>query len=286
MKTNAPVHLVHACAITWKVITLLVSFVAFVTAIRVTHAAERVPTLRLEQSLNAGSEHALARALGAATRDHAPALFIELETSRGVPEVAQRMADRMLSATLPIIVWVAPGVRVDASGTAVALAAHYLAMAPSSSLTNGGYPFLMNLAQRRGRDREWLKRAAVGDTLGAVEATEQTLSDGIAAARDQVWAAAHQKYASLPSEVEFSAQAPSLLEKIYLFAGNKTVVGSLLALSMVCLAVALRGRAIKILAPAGALGLVLSFMSVDYAPYALGARLHEGVHHVRNWLAV
>lgn len=77
----------------------------------------------------------LDRAIGDAEAEQAAALIIELDTPGGSVDITTGITQRMTSASIPIVVWVAPsGAHAGSAGTFITLAAHVAAMAPGSSI--------------------------------------------------------------------------------------------------------------------------------------------------------
>ncbi|PKO24049.1 MAG: hypothetical protein CVU38_00770 [Chloroflexi bacterium HGW-Chloroflexi-1] len=75
------------------------------------------------------------RAISAAEATGAAALVIELDTPGGSVDITKALTQRMTSATVPVIVYVAPrGAHAGSAGTFITLAGHVAAMAPGSSI--------------------------------------------------------------------------------------------------------------------------------------------------------
>jgi len=77
----------------------------------------------------------LDRAISDAEDSGASALIIELDTPGGSVDITKEITQRMTSAKVPVIVYVAPrGAHAGSAGTFITLAAHVAAMAPGSSI--------------------------------------------------------------------------------------------------------------------------------------------------------
>lgn len=75
------------------------------------------------------------RAIDDAEASGAAALVIELDTPGGSVDITKTLTQRMTSARVPIIVYVAPrGAHAGSAGTFITLAGHLAAMAPGSSI--------------------------------------------------------------------------------------------------------------------------------------------------------
>jgi membrane-bound serine protease (ClpP class) len=75
------------------------------------------------------------RAIADAEESGAAALVIELDTPGGSVDITKQITQRMTSAGVPVIVYVAPrGAHAGSAGTFITLAGHLAAMAPGSSI--------------------------------------------------------------------------------------------------------------------------------------------------------
>jgi membrane-bound serine protease (ClpP class) len=80
-------------------------------------------------------ERYLADALRTAEATQAEALILRLDTPGGSVDVTKAITQRMLAASIPIIVYVAPaGAQAGSAGTFLTLAGHVAAMAPGTSI--------------------------------------------------------------------------------------------------------------------------------------------------------
>ena len=143
-------------------------------------------------------------AITGAEADQAAALVIELDTPGGDLNLTKDITQRMTSATIPVIVYVAPtGAHAGSAGTFITLAGHVAAMAPGSSigaaspvdssggdlpatekakLTNVLVADIRNLAARRGpKAADWAAKA-VSEAAAATadEALQLGVIDAVA----------------------------------------------------------------------------------------------------------
>lgn len=145
----------------------------------------------------------------AAAQDEASALIIELDTPGGLDVSMRRMISDMLDSRVAVVVWIAPrGARAASAGTFITIAANLAYMAEATELgaatpvnlgggetdetltrkaTNDAVAFITELAGLRGRNAEWAEDA-VRDaaSIGATEAVEIDVVDGIASSTDEV----------------------------------------------------------------------------------------------------
>lgn len=133
----------------------------------------------------------LDRAIATAEEDGAACLILELDTPGGLSNAMEDIVKHMLSARVPIVVYVAPtGGRAASAGVFITLAAHVAAMAPGTRIgaahpvgsSGEDLPETMkekvtadmlasarNLADRRGeKARDWAEKA-VRESVSATE---------------------------------------------------------------------------------------------------------------------
>jgi len=146
----------------------------------------------------------LDRAISDAELTGAAALVLELDTPGGSLDITKQITQRMTSATVPIIVYVAPrGAHAGSAGTFITLAGHMAAMAPGTSIgaaspvgseggelpetlktkvTNISVADIKNLAARRGAKAQAWAAKAVSEAAAATadEALDLGVIDAIA----------------------------------------------------------------------------------------------------------
>src|SRR5215467_12895877 len=145
-------------------------------------AADRwVELIKVDGSINPAVANYIDDALATASREGAAAVVIELDTPGGLLTSAQHIVESLLNAPLPVIVYVAPsGAGAASAGTFIAEAANIAAMAPGTTIgaahpvEEGGADihgalgqkvenftasFARSIAQRRGRNEDWVEQA-------------------------------------------------------------------------------------------------------------------------------
>lgn len=150
------------------------------------------------------------RALDVAVRERAELLLIEMNTPGGHGEAMRQIAQEILNARVPVVVYVTPsGARAASAGAVIGITAHVLAMAPSTNIgaahpvlgTGGDIPgdmrdkvvndmsaFLRTVAERRGKSADWadsIVRKSVAST--ETEAHKAGVVDLIASDRDDLF---------------------------------------------------------------------------------------------------
>ncbi len=97
--------------------------------------ANQVFIARIDGSINPASSDYLMAAIEQAEHAQAAALLIELDTPGGLVSSTQDIIQKMLNATLPVIVYVTPrGAWAASAGTFITLAATVAAMSPGTSI--------------------------------------------------------------------------------------------------------------------------------------------------------
>jgi membrane-bound serine protease (ClpP class) len=145
----------------------------------------------IDGTINPAVADHLRQAIEHAAAAQAPALLVQLDTPGGLLVSTRAIVKEILTAPLPVIVWVGPsGAGAGSAGVFITLAAHVAAMAPGTNIgaahpvtTGGGAPegalgekienftatFGEAIAQQRGRNVEWAEKA-VRESLSATAA--------------------------------------------------------------------------------------------------------------------
>ena len=148
---------------------------------------ETVHIINVDGIINPVSAKYIVSSVEQAHEENAQCLIIVLDTPGGLMESMRMIVKKMLSAEIPVVVYVAPsGARAASAGVFVTMAAHVAAMAPSTNIgaahpvTLGGkeqdkammekivndtVAFAKSIARKHGRNEEW-----------AVEAVEKSVS--------------------------------------------------------------------------------------------------------------
>ena len=156
---------------------LIVVFAAWAPA----RAAAPVDMIDLDGAITPVTARLLTSAIDRAQADRAQALIVRLNTPGGLERSMRSMAQAILNAEIPIIVYVAPtGARAASAGVFITMAAHVAAMAPATNIgaahpvtigggdtgkemgkkiENDAAAFARSLAAERGRNVEWAEKA-------------------------------------------------------------------------------------------------------------------------------
>jgi membrane-bound serine protease (ClpP class) len=140
-------------------------------------SAPHVDLIVIDGSINPAVDDFIRESLGRAKSTGARALIIQLDTPGGLLSSTRTIVKEMLSAQVPIMVYVAPsGAGAGSAGVFITMAAHIAAMAPATNIgaahpvAGGGQEvkgvmgekienftasFSETIAQKRGRNTEW-----------------------------------------------------------------------------------------------------------------------------------
>jgi membrane-bound serine protease (ClpP class) len=158
-------------------------------------ARKGVELYRLSGVINPASARYLVRAMERAEAESLQCLIIEFDTPGGLDPSMRMIIKRMLTAEVPIVVYVAPsGSRAASAGAFITIAAHVAAMAPGTNIgaahpvalgsgmdsttaekvANDAAAYIKSLAEKRGRNVEWAEQA-VRKSVSATEKEAKTL---------------------------------------------------------------------------------------------------------------
>jgi membrane-bound serine protease (ClpP class) len=151
-----------------------------VSAVAPALGAPPVDLITIEGVISPVTLRLVESALEHARKDGAQALIIQLDTPGGLERSMRAIAQRLLNADLPVIVYVAPtGARAASAGVFLTVAAHVAAMAPATNIgaahpvalggggdkeslkmiENDAAAFIRSIALERGRNADWAEKA-------------------------------------------------------------------------------------------------------------------------------
>ncbi len=162
-----------------------------------------VELIAIDGSINPGVANYVDDALSVAKKDGASAMVIRLDTPGGMLVSAERIVKSILSAPVPVIVYVAPsGASAASAGTFITQAANIAAMAPGTTIgaahpvsetggtikgvmgekiTNFAVSFGRSIARQRGRNENWMEEAVRRSVaIGEHEALKKHVIDIVA----------------------------------------------------------------------------------------------------------
>ena len=163
-----------------------------------------VEVIRLDGTINPAASDFIHTAIERTVEEQAQCLIIELNTPGGLLKSTRVIVTDLLTAPIPVIVYVSPGGSQAASaGVFVALAAHIAAMAPGTNIgaahpvtigegqtqdsvmmgkvTNDAAAFIRTIAEKRSRNVQWAEEAVRKSvSLTETEALKQKVIDYVA----------------------------------------------------------------------------------------------------------
>jgi membrane-bound serine protease (ClpP class) len=162
------------------------------------HQRGAVHILTANSDVNSVMENYVDRGIDEAERTDAKAVVIKLDTPGGLQSSMEHIVQRIQSAKVPVIVYVAPSGAIAASaGTFITMSGHVAAMAPGTSIgaahpvdssggditgtlgtkvENNAAAYARAVADAHGRNADWAERA-VRQSIS--DSTEQAVADNV-----------------------------------------------------------------------------------------------------------
>ena len=147
------------------------------------YAQEKAPVLMIEVDgiINPATAKFITNSIDEAIQQNVQCLIIELDTPGGLMESMRLIIKKMLTSTVPIIVYVAPrGARAASAGVFITMAANIAVMAPSThigaahpvslgegkenktmseKIINDTVSYIKTIAKSRGKNVDWAEKA-------------------------------------------------------------------------------------------------------------------------------
>src|SRR5512147_2654602 len=166
-------------------------------------SSPRVDLIVIDGSINPAVDDFIRESIARAKLNGARALIIQLDTPGGLLSSTRTIVKEILSAPIPVIVYVAPsGAGAGSAGVFITMAAHVAAMAPGTSIgaahpvggqgediegtmgekvENFTASFSESIARQRGRNVEWaIKAVRRSVSVAADEAAKLKVVDLVA----------------------------------------------------------------------------------------------------------
>ena len=147
------------------ILSILFMF-AFVAAIP---SQEKAPvyTIEVDGIINPATAKFIIDSIDQATQQGAQCLIIQLDTPGGLMESMRMIVKKILTSTIPIIVYVAPsGARAASAGVFITMAAHIAVMAPSTHI---GAAHPVTLGGGEGKESKTMTEKIVNDTVSYIK---------------------------------------------------------------------------------------------------------------------
>ena len=187
--------------------SLLIAFVLLSLVSYLSHALAQDPysvdVMVVEGVIDPITARYVSRGIDLAEEDGAQCLIMRLDTPGGLDSAMRTIIQKMMSASVPIVVYVSPpGARAGSAGAFITLAAHVAAMAPGTNIgaatpvdllggevseamrakvTNDAAAYIQAIADTRGRNADWAEEAVrQGSSITVREALERGVIDLVA----------------------------------------------------------------------------------------------------------
>ena len=166
-------------------LSILISIILFTTAF--SFAYERtVYVLRFSGMINPMSAHYITGGITKAEKENAEAVVIALDTPGGLDKSMRTIVQKIMNASVPVIVYVYPkGARAASAGVFIALASDIVGMSPgtnigaahpvdlagklaSKKITNDAAAYIRSIAEKKKRNPSWAERS-VKESLSITE---------------------------------------------------------------------------------------------------------------------
>lgn len=244
-------------------------------------------------------ERYLDRGIDAAEDEEGEAVVIRLDTPGGLITSMNDIVKRILSAELPVIVYVSPqGGQAASAGTFITIAAHVAAMAPATRIgaatpvgsggeeiqgplgkkvTNDAAAQIRALAELRGRNAEWAE-SAVRDAVSAnaEEALDLNVVDLVANDLDALLDAVDERRVTLDSgrqvtirsaDAEVVFNDMNFIERFLDLIADPNIALLLLSLGTLAIFIELVHPGVIFPGVFGVIALILGFFSLTVLPF-------------------
>jgi membrane-bound serine protease (ClpP class) len=267
-----------------------------------------VAVVRFDAMVNPGMGQHVASSIERAKTEGAQLLLIELDTPGGLVTATQDIVQSILSAPLPVVVFVSPsGAHAASAGTFITLAAHVAAMAPATRIgaahpvTGGGkdpeesggkhmarkiendlLAMVEGIAKERNRNVEWAKDA-VRDSVSAdaQKAAEIGVVDLVADDRDDLFRQldgreldlrGRRVQLSIPSP-EVRIYEPSMRNQLLNLMASPGIAAILGLLGLIGILIEIYNPGLIIPGVVGVLAILCSLIAVEQLPIDVGGAL-------------
>lgn len=142
---------------------------------------EPVFTIEVEGIINPATARFITESIDKAIKENAQCIIIQLDTPGGLMDSMRSIVKKILTANIPVVVFVSPsGARAASAGVFITLASHIAAMAPSThigaahpvtlgegkesktmseKIVNDTVSYIKTIAKTRGRNVDWAEKA-------------------------------------------------------------------------------------------------------------------------------
>lgn len=272
--------------------------------VAVSAETESAPLLwtRIEGTINPGTGSHIIETIERAEKENAAAVVLELNTPGGLLTTTRKIAEKMLTTPIPIVIWVGPaGARAGSAGALITLAADVAVMAagtnigaahPVSSggqkipdtmdekITNDTAAFAESLANRTKRNAPWAAQAVRKSvSVSAEEALRLGVIDFIADNRTELvqklrgykFHVAKQSRTALPDVLTITNSQMSLRNRTFSFFSDPEIAYLILSLGGLCIWIELTNPGLLLPGIVGVFCVLVSLISFEAMPIDFGA---------------
>jgi len=235
---------------------ILFTCFALITSVFTQASNTKTLVLNIDEAITIATTEYITRAhKKAAEDDSINSIIIKLNTPGGLLEATRDIVKLMLSSDTPFIVWVSPsGARAASAGSMITMAAHYAAMAPSTSIgaatpvngsgkeinkdmkskiLNDTISFVTGIANKRNKNAQWAKESVTqAASLDAKTALEKKVIDGVHSSIEDVWIAFAKKNPSHSKKLSPITFNKNIKEKTLSFISNPNIAYGLMTLGV------------------------------------------------------
>ena len=265
-----------------------------------------VALIKFDGIVNPGMGEFVIESVQRAAREDAQFLLIELNTPGGLVTSTEKIVQALLSAKVPVVVYVTPsGAHAASAGTFITLAAHVAAMAPATRIgaahpvtgtgadpgaggrkhlaakvENDLLALVAGIARARNRNAEWARDAVKHSVSAHAErAREIGVVDLVAAERTDLFAALEgyelmlgEKKVSLhPGGKPRVEYEPSMRNKLLNLLANPGIAALLGLLGLIGIMIELYNPGLIVPGVVGVVCILCSLIAVDQLPIDVGA---------------
>jgi membrane-bound serine protease (ClpP class) len=262
------------------------------------HQRGAVQILTADSEVNPVMRQYIDRGIGEAERTDAAAVVIQLDTPGGLSDSMEKIVQRIQSAKVPIIVYVAPsGAKAASAGTFITMSAHVAAMAPATSIgaahpvsatggdiggtlgtkvENNAAAYARSIAEKTGRNADWAE-AAVRNSVSAStsEAVAMHVVDYAASDMDELLRKADGRTVTVDGKtvtLKNLESAPrvnndmTLIERFLLILSDPNIAFLLLAIGGLGLLIEFLHPGVIAPGVFGAIAMILAFFALGTLP--------------------
>jgi membrane-bound serine protease (ClpP class) len=259
-------------------------------------AAQTVVSIKIDGTINPVTSQFIQRAIATARDKKAECLLIELNTPGGLLKSTRVIVSDILSAPVPVVVYIAPeGAHAGSAGVFITMAAHIAVMAPGTNIgaahpvgmqggidsvmnekaTNDAAAFIRTIAQRRNRSGEWAEEAVRKSvSITAQDAVEKKVIDLVSPGIPELLAQIDGKQVTLATrtatlhtkQASVTPLEMSFVEKLLDLLSDPNIAYVLLMLGMYGLLFELYNPGAILPGIVGVICLVLAFYSLHTLP--------------------